>query len=302
MAQKYDVIAVTLGALAGYGGTFTASYPSGRTAEDYAQSNGDHFLISQAKRPIFARSGDFTVTFGASSITIVITTSLTYAAGETVYLNADRAESGMELVDLASPGKMSLVQTAKITLGTPATAVAAGYFASQNLTAAGVASTSGTVTAAIAAASLAGVADVPRNVVAAWTGTAVITVTGVDEYGAVLKESSASGTSFTGKKAFKRVTGISVSADVTGLTVGTGVVLGLPVYLDSAADVVREKQDNATATAGTITAGVIGTATATTGDVRGTYSPNSAPNGSRVYELIAEIQNPGFINNAQFSG
>src|SRR5690554_6062552 len=32
--------------------------------------------------------------------------------------------------------------------------------------------------------------DVPRNVVAAWTGTAVLTVTGEDQYGQALVESS----------------------------------------------------------------------------------------------------------------
>jgi hypothetical protein len=127
-------------------------------------------------------------------------------------------------------------------------------------------------------------------------------VTGTDEYGNVLVESSASGTSLTGNKAFKTITGISVSADVTGLTVGTGTKLGLPAFLADTVDVLREILDGAAATAGTIVAGVIATATATTGDVRGTYTPNSAPNGTRVYELIAALRNPAFKGAAQFAG
>lgn len=303
MASKYDVVAVTLGAVAGYGGSFTASYPAGRTAEDYLGGT-DHQLIEQSHPVIFASKGEFSVTFGASNMTVNILTGQTYGSGQTVNLYLDRAEIGAlgELVTLANPAKMSLMQTVKMTLGAPATAVANGFFASQSLTALGVASVNTTVAAAIAAASLAGTADKPRNVVAAWTGTAVLTVTGTDEYGNVVKESSASGTSFTGKKAFKTVTGISVSADVTLLTVGTGVVLGLPMYLPDTADVVREIMDGAAPTAGTLAAGDLTVATATTGDIRGTYSPNSAPNGTRVFELVATVNNPSYKGIAQFAG
>jgi hypothetical protein len=198
---------------------------------------------------------------------------------------------------------MTILTPVKITLGAPATAVANGFIASQDLTAAGVFSVNTTFAAAKAAASLNGIADVPRNVVAAWTGTAVLTVTGTDEYGAVVKESSASGTSLTGKKAFKTITGIAVSANVTGLTVGTGVVLGLPMFLPDAGDVMREIMDGAAATAGTVAAGVTTSpATATTGDVRGTYNPNSAPNGARVFELNVSLRDPSFTGVAQYAG
>jgi hypothetical protein len=56
-----------------------------------------------------------------------------------------------------------------------------------------------------------------------------------------MTESSASGTSFTGKKAFATVTKVKVSADVTALTVGTGNVLGLPDLLPEAALVVIKR-------------------------------------------------------------
>lgn len=302
MATQHDTVSVTLSATTGTGGSFTASYPSGRTAEDYLNSQ-NHEIHSTSYRSLFANNGDFSVTFGASNITVSILTGISLVIGSVLTLLLDRAQidaSKGEVVTLANDAKMSLPILTKIHLGAPATADADGFIASQDLTAAGVFSVNTTFAAAKAAAALAGVADVPRNVVASWTGTAVITITGTDEYGNVVRESSASGTSLTGKKAFKTVTGVSVSANVTSLTVGTGTVLGLPVYLADAGDVLKEIMDGVGATAGTLAAGILTAASATTGDVRGTYVPNSAPNGSRNYELIAAIRDPSYTGPAQY--
>lgn len=125
--------------------------------------------------------------------------------------------------------------------------------------------------------------DVPRGVVAAWTGTAVMTVTGTDVYGRTQVESSASGTSFAGKKAFKTITSVTVSADVTAATVGTGDVFGLPFRVTDAGYLVRVGWADALAdNAGTfVKADTTSPATATTGDPRGTFDPSSAANGTR---------------------
>jgi hypothetical protein len=139
-----------------------------------------------------------------------------------------------------------------------------------------------------------------RNIVAAWTGAAVLTVTGEDEFGQPMRESSAAGTSFTGKKAFKKVTGLAVSANVTGLTVGTGNVLGLPFFLSATHFVRQELQDDATASAGTVVAGDDADATATTGDVRGTYTPNAAPDGAKRFELVIVSRSGSFKGKKQF--
>src|SRR3546814_5252721 len=49
-------------------------------------------------------------------------------------------------------------------------------------------------------------------------------------------------TAASGKKAFKTVTAIAVSATTTAaVTVGTGDVLGLPVYLPSSGAVLKEQ-------------------------------------------------------------
>ena len=277
----------------------TIPYPTGRTAASYG-TNGDHKVTGRDFSELSSRLGHITVTFGPSDITIVNNTDRTFKAGTVMNIALDLA--GYDRTeDEPNTGVVNLFPV-QITLGTPIASDGDGYCVSQNLTAAGVFSVDVTAAAAIAAAALAGTADVPRNVVAAWTGTAVLTVTGTDVDGNVMVESSGSGTSFTGKKAFKTVTDISVSANVTGLTVGTSKVLGLPVFVESAVDLLGEKENGALATAGTLVVGATATATATTGDVRGTYAPNSAPDGSKLFQIVALVKSKSYKGIAQFSG
>ena len=181
--------------------------------------------------------------------------------------------------------------------GVVTTADADGACASQALNT-GV---DGLINGALAASGTATFAT-PRNVVAAWTNAAIITVTGTDEHGDVLVESSGSGTTFTGKKAFKTVTKVRVSANVTGLTVGEGVVLGLPVFLGEAADAFRESVDGALPTAGVFVAGDRTTPSATTGDVRGTWTPNGAPNSTRNYEVMLAVRSVSYKGLDNFAG
>jgi len=304
MSAKFDTVSVTLSADTGFGGTFTASYPTGRTAEDYLGATS-HRIFSTSYRALYAVDGDFTVAFGAS-ITITMTTGLSLADGSVMYLELDRAErdddGGLTAGEsLADATNMTIMTPTKIDLGAPIAPDPNGYVVSQNLTAAGVFSSSVTVDVALAAGALAGTADFARNVVGAWTGTAIATVTGTDHYGNAMVESSASGTTMAGKKAFKTVTDFTVSADVTGLTVGSGDVLGLPVFVADAGDVFAEYEDGAAPTAGTIVAGATATATATTGDVRGTYDPNSACNGTKEFDLAAMVRSTSYKGITQYS-
>ena len=170
-------------------------------------------------------------------------------------------------------------------IGTPVVGDANGYVETQDITAAG-----GLATGLNGALALAGGSDVPRALVAAWTGTAVMTVTGVDAYGEVVVESSASGTSFTGKKAFANVTAVSVSANVTDATVGTGDVLGLPFRVNNRDEMLVWENGALITAAGAFVAAVAtDPATATTGDVRGTFDPAVPLNGSTrvVVEFLA---------------
>lgn len=300
--MRTETISKTLTANVGQGGSFTIAYPDGKDADDFqAGANPDHVITSVSGMPLSARNGEFSVAFGASNISVTILKNFSFVNGETIWLHID-AEPRRDVdggLTLANPAQMDEMAAVIMNLGTPIATDADSVVASQAATAAGGLATG--INGALAADGVA-TFDVPRNVVAAWTTTAVLTVTGTDQYGNVIVESSASGTSLAGKKAFKTVTGISVSVDVTGLTVGHGNVLGLPAYLASVSHVVREIMDDATATAGTLVAGDVTTATATTGDVRGTYVPNSAPNGTRIYELIAMLRAPDGKGVAQFAG
>jgi len=112
-----------------------------------------------------------------------------------------------------------------------------------------------------------------------------VTVSGFDVYGQSMSEaitsSAAVSTAVNGLKAFYLVTSVSVSgATGTALTVGTTNVLGIPVRVANVAYVASVKSNNTLAQdAGTFVAADTNTATTTTGDVRGTYTPATASNG-----------------------
>lgn len=416
----------TLASALATAGTVAPAYPTGYTKGDFVFGSAHKIVALQYT---WEAPRDFTIALGDSTFTITWKAAATLPAGTAMRIQLDIAgekpvrEEGA--AKRALHGAVSAMALTLMLLGRPATADTDGYFASQDLTAAGVASVSTTAAAAIAAAALAGQADVPRNVVAAWTGAAVLTVTGEDYYGNTMVESSASGTSFTGKKAFYKVTNIAVSANVTALTVGTGDVLGLPAFVPDASMVVAEYFDGALmhrkpslvflpfvigatelsagtptelispvagrirrlrttvqvaivtggavtaevnttavdglsitvadsatvgtrqsdsptaghATAvvaagdrieiipaagfngggalagvleievdagsqlnGTFVAGSMAEPTATSNDVRGTYAPETAPDGSNTYGLIVALPNPGYLGGAQYDG
>ncbi len=135
----------------------------------------------------------------------------------------------------------------------------------------------------------AGVLDVPRNVIAAWTGTAILTVTGTDYWGQTQTEVSASGTSFTGKKAFATVTSLIFNANVTAATVGTGNVLGLPFMVGNTAEFFAPVFDGG-ADAGTlVVADNTNPATSSSGDVRGTYAPAGTLNGAKFVAALLKV-------------
>lgn len=116
--------------------------------------------------------------------------------------------------------------------------------------------------------------------------TQTVTVTGTDMYGQPMTETrTLNGTTVVnGLKAFYTVTGVTVSAAITGtVSVGTRDAFGLPIRINNAAYVISAKWDSTLAdNAGTFTAADATTATATTGDVRGTFAQaGNAANGAR---------------------
>lgn len=310
--MSFKTASVVLAAAVATNGTITVSYPAGTNKGTYTGAF-KHKAFAEGLQALLSAPTDFTVSFGSSNITVTYLGTTSIPANTKVMFQFDvigkdrlygypsdppTAQGAYLNQSKMAPNTQrvaGLLFMRELNLGAPAAGAANSQITSQALTAASGGTTSFTGT-------LAGVNDVPRNIVAAWTNTAVLTVRGTDEYGNAMTESSASGTSFTGKKAFATVTKVSVSADVTGLTVGTGNVIGLPIVLPEANLVIKELQDGAAPTAGTIVAQDQSTATATTGDVRGTYAPNATPDGSKSFQLLVAVPDPNDVGNAQFAG
>lgn len=116
--------------------------------------------------------------------------------------------------------------------------------------------------------------------------TQTVTITGTDYWNQAQTETITMNgtTAVAGLKAFKTITQVAVSAALAGnLTVGSTDVFGLPYRITNAGYIIRVGWAGALAEdAGTfVAADTTSPATATTGDVRGTYDPSSAADGSR---------------------
>ena len=157
--------------------------------------------------------------------------------------------------------------------------------------------------------------DVPRNITATSTtavADTVFTITGYDVYKQKMVEQftiAAAGSAAAGKKAFAYIYSIAIysAGDITTdtVTVGWGDVLGLPYAITAKSDVMQAWfNDVYETTAPTTVAGVTSTATATTGDVRGTIDLNSALDGSTVVAYV--VTNPSsrslLLGVDQYSG
>lgn len=127
------------------------------------------------------------------------------------------------------------------------------------------------------------------QIVASGAATSAFTVRGRDYLGQPLTWSGVlnGATPVLGTKAFKWVDGVDLAVTAaTTVNLGWTNVLGLPFCSDQ---LLQESvNDAATGNAGTFVAAVkTNPATSTTGDTRGTYTPNSAnnPNGTNTYRL-----------------
>lgn len=149
----------------------------------------------------------------------------------------------------------------------------------------------------------------------------VFTINGLDVYGYPMTETiTLSGTTATttnGVKAWKYITSVtpSVHSDSTGsYSVGTQDVMGFPIRSDNfqpgAEFDIALEMNNAVITSGTgYTAAVVTSpATATTGDVRGTYALQTSSNGTLLFgvsqtPLVANIGSAtGIFGVTQYTG
>ena len=183
-------------------------------------------------------------------------------------------------------GRIYVWDTVPVALATNNIATASVYTSTVTLTA-------GTGTTSVVRADGTTVVqlDVPRAV-ATTTGagsptTRNVTISGYDYYGQPMSEVIATGavasTTVNGKKAFFQISGITISGSpVVTVAVGTTDILGVPVRMTNVAYVSSVRWDSTLAAdAGTFVAAVTTAATTTSGDVRGTYVPSSATNGTK---------------------
>lgn len=174
--------------------------------------------------------------------------------------------------------------------------------AAGNLTLAGALVTSGVATL-----------DVPRNIIAVSASgtdsTQTLTYTGTDVYGVPLVETvTLTGTTTVqGLKAFKTVSQVAVSAATVGaLIVGSGDKFGVPYRINKKGSLQAFWDATWNDGSGTTTLAVTSTATATTGDVRGTYLPATASDGTRTLALWVYMDdvdsNNGLYGVDQYGG
>lgn len=191
----------------------------------------------------------------------------------------------------------------------PLTLQASGLATAQAVAAAGnLTLTAGTgVTTSVVNGEKRYVLDTPRCITIDSSGagdtTQTATVYGYDLYGQPMTETIAFNgtTEVSGTKAFKSVTRIAVSAALAGnANAGFNDKLGLPVRVTDAGYIVSVKWAGVLAAdAGTFAAAdTTSPATTTTDDVRGTYIPSSAANGSRRLVMTIAVPAIGCGPNA----
>lgn len=304
----------TLGSAVAASGTFTMTLGSRLGPEQGSYNAADirsgvlHSLVINGTA--YTWPNQFSYSISGQTITVTNRTSNTWASGSAwiatwdvpgspVYRTAQDYPTGTR--EVRRVAKSSLVH---VMLGAPIASDDDGIMVSSSPGAGALTFGGALVSGGVA------VFDTPRNIIITSGGNdsgITFTITGKDEYGNTMTETITGANTgiASGKKAFASVTTTPTKSGSAAGTVkiGTGDVLGLPVFLPgtAAAFILKELQDGAVATAGTAVAGVTtaGGSTATTGDVRGTYDPNAACDGSKVFELILALPDPQFLGMPQ---
>lgn len=274
---------------------------------------GGHKMYSRGLQALLSfDTGDFTLSASGATVTATYKGTTSIPANTLVELQLDAPGPDnwispetftQNIKDAYGNIRATMPNVARVAFGAPAAASATTVV---NAAARTGANTLTTYTTPV-------VLDVPRTLayVSSNVGdtTQTVTVRGTDEYGVALTETvTLNGTtSVAGKKAFKTVISDTVSATLTGtLSIGTNAGgFGLPFFLPGGTTaaigyVLKEAMDGTTPTAGTAIGGDLTVATATTKDVRGVYTPNTAPNAAHIYEVFVAVSDPAHKGVAQF--
>jgi hypothetical protein len=269
-------------------GTFTVAFPTGTTRGNFAPLGVNHRLVMNQVE--LQSPNKITLAF-TTLVTITNKTGATWPIGSPFVLQLETTgEANGRVSTLGVP--MPAVTDCPLSwvdLGTPIATVAT------NLRAAAAVAGAGALVLLITTL------DVPRNLIITSAGNdtgITFTVVGKDVYGQAMTEviTGANAGVAAGKKAWSTITSITASGASAGnVSIGVGNVLGIPVFIPGAAVIVKESQDGAVATAGTLVAGDQTFPSTTTGDVRGTYVPNAAPDASKAYALICALPDPRYL-------
>lgn len=170
---------------------------------------------------------------------------------------------------------------------TPGTGTTVSISAAQAVVGAGNLTINGT----LATSGLATL-DVPRSVLVVSSSgtdtTQTATFTGTDAYGVATVETvTLNGTNNAQSlKAFLTVSKVAMSASTVGnVSAGTGDKFGVPYRINKKGSLQAFWDATWNSGSATTTLGSTSTATATTGDVRGTYLPATASDGIRTLAL-----------------
>lgn len=221
-----------------------------------------------------------------------------YAPGPTVSGNPSPMELGV-----GPMGRIYVFDVVPLTLQTSGLAAAQAVAGAGNLT---LTAGTGVTTTVAADGTTLYVLDTPRGVsidsANAGDTTQTATFYGYDYLGQPMSEAIALNgtTQVNGTKAFKSVYRIAISAACAGnINAGFTDVLGIPVRVTAAPYIVSAKWATTLADdAGTFAAAdTTSPATTTTDDVRGTYVPSSATNGTR--RLVMAIALPALAVGPQ---
>ena len=270
---------------------------------DFASSTAAR-AISSGNQAVFLEGVHFTLTYNnpiASGITFTYLGASPIPAGSTVTLQLQSfgQGDGTPFKNDSRISRGALAPPAIIRMGVPLASSATTVLATTAL-----------LVTTLVTLGTPVVLDVPRNLtyVSSTTDTTQsITVRGLDEFGNAMTETKTlNGTTpVLGLKAFKTVISYQANIALAGnLSLGTGVLLGLPVPLASAGYIIQDTTDGVkSGTQGTYAIAVDNAVmTATTGDVRGTVSFNTAPNGVHAYEILMLLPDPAYTALPQYAG
>lgn len=279
---------------------------SGTTLTITALQSGDPIVLGQYIAGSSVTAGSYITAFGTGSGgvgTYTLNTSSTVGSAETMYA------SGNNYLGDPAPMPLGVGPLGRVYIWD----VIPEASATNNISAAASYSTAGNATLAAGAGTTSVVRsdgttviqlDCPRAVsITIGTGTITatnVTISGYDYYNQpmtqVISTGTTQSTTVNGKKAFYQISQVAVAGNCGGtIAVGTSNIFGSPVRIIDGGYIIDPGWAGQLApdTGTFVAADMTNPATSSTGDVRGTYAPNTgtySPNGQN--RLVLSIAMP----------